>query len=203
MCALFGSADRGLFQELAALNSYRGNHSYSVSVFDFESVNVVDKSLGEFTMPQVVGPYYLGHTQAPTTEAKSIASIHPSTIEGTYLWHNGIIKENQVKAWQQELNLAEPWDTKLMHQLLYYKAPAEVLNKADGSFACVWYHDGGLYLFRNANCPLFTDGTNYSSTKFSGSDPIKDGILYRMMKDGIVETDITFATYNEFFWSPE
>jgi glutamine phosphoribosylpyrophosphate amidotransferase len=203
MCALFGSPDRKLFEELARLNSYRGNHSFSVATFDFKDVKIITRALGEFQMPLTVAPYYIGHTQAPTTEAKSTSSIHPSSVRDEYLWHNGIIKDHQVKKWQRELNVTEPWDTRLMHLLLSVKLPADVLSNADGSFACVWYHSGELYLFRNTNCPLFTDGTSYSSTKFSGSESIKEDIMYKLTDNGIVETNTSFKTVNNFFWSPE
>lgn len=203
MCALFGSSDRELFNELAKLNSYRGSHSYSVATTDFNGVSLVAKGLGEFQMPDVTAPYYIGHTQAPTTEAKSISSVHPSEIEGSFLWHNGIIKDHQVKKWQQTLNLLEPWDTKLLHHLMYYHHPDDVLSEADGSFACVWYDGNDIFLFRNTNCPLFTDGASYSSTQFSGSESIEPNIFYKL-KDKIIEkTNITFETNNEFYWSIE
>lgn len=203
MCALFGSPDRKMFVELANLNSYRGNHSYSVSTTDYEKVVIALKGLGEFQMPFVIGTYYIGHTQAPTTEAKATSSIHPSEIEDTFLWHNGIIKEHQVREWQQRLKQIEPWDTKLLHQLLYYYNPSEVLSEADGSFACVWYDGDNIYLFRNTNCPLFTDGRSYSSTKFAGSESIKEDTMYRLTPKGIEETSITFETKNNFYWSAE
>jgi glutamine phosphoribosylpyrophosphate amidotransferase len=201
MCALFGSPNKELFLELSKLNSYRGNHSYSVSTYDFESVDVYVKALGEFEMPDIEAPYYIGHTQAPTTEAKSTSSIHPSVVEHSYLWHNGIIKERQVKKWQGLLNTLEPWDTKLLHHQLYCGNVTDVLSKADGSFACVWFINDTLYLFRNANCPLFTDGMSYSSTKFNGSYPIDCDIIYKLTDQGVTKTDIRFETAQNFYWS--
>lgn len=203
MCSLFGSPDRKTFIELAVLNEYRGSHSHSVAVFDYHDVKVITKDLGPFTMPDVVSNYYIGHAQAPTTEAKSVSSIHPSNIEETLLWHNGIIKDHQVKAWQKTLNLAEPWDTKLLHQLLYYNDAKSILSEADGSFACVWWTGKSLYLFRNTNCPLFTDGTSYSSTQFGGSYPIESDIIYELTSRGVNPTDVTFETKNNFYWSFE
>ena len=203
MCALFGSPDRKLFNELAKLNSYRGNHSYSVATTDFEGVSLAAKGLGTFSMPAVIAPYYIGHTQAPTTEAKSISSVHPSEIEGTFLWHNGIIKDHQVKKWQRHLNLLEPWDTKLLHQLMYSHSASDVLSEADGSFACVWFNGDDILLFRNTNCPLFTDGISYSSTKFTGSEAIDANTFYKLKSKSIEKTDITFETNNVFYWSAE
>jgi glutamine phosphoribosylpyrophosphate amidotransferase len=203
MCALFGSSNKELFLELAKLNSYRGNHSYSVSTYDFCAVDVRVKALGEFVMPDIDALYYIGHTQAPTTEAKSTSSIHPSVVEHSYLWHNGIIKEHQVKKWQKSLNLLEPWDTKLLHQLLYSGNATEVLSEADGSFACVWFMEGSLYLFRNANCPLYTDGMSYSSTEFTNSYPLDCDIIYKLTDRGLIRTSMQFKTAQNFYWSPE
>jgi glutamine phosphoribosylpyrophosphate amidotransferase len=200
MCALFGSPDRKTFVELSKLNVYRGSHSYSVATFDGHNINVVAKNFGSFDMPNVIDSYYIGHTQAPTTEAKSTNSIHPSNVENTFLWHNGIIKDHQVKKWQRKLNLLEPWDTKLLHQLLFYNG-IDILSGADGSFACVWWTGKSLYLFRNTNCPLFTDGTSYSSTKFSGSYPLNPDIIYELTLNGIRQTQLAFETKNNFYWS--
>lgn len=203
MCALFGSPDRKMFQELAKLNSYRGNHSYSVATIKDNNVGIAAKGLGEFKMPRVFADYYIGHTQAPTTDAKSINSVHPSEIDGTLLWHNGIIKDHQVKAWQKELNSNEVWDTKLLHSFLDTQPSTDVLSKADGSFACVWDNGMQIYLFRNANSPLFTDGTSYSSTKFAGSEEIEAEVFYILDDKNITKTDITFKTQNNFYWSPD
>lgn len=204
MCALFGSPDIKTFIELAELNSYRGNHSYSVAITDFERVRLIVKSLGEFQMPDISNAdFYIGHTQAPTTEAKSITSVHPSEINGTFLWHNGIIKDHQVKKWQEKLNSSEPWDTKLLHQLLSQSNATEILSEADGSFACVWYNGEGIYLFRNANCPLFTDGISYSSTQFENSEAIEENTFYLLNWKKIEKTDTMFKTNNTFYWSFE
>jgi glutamine phosphoribosylpyrophosphate amidotransferase len=204
MCSLFGSPDRNTFVELAKLNEYRGAHSHSIATFDYKDVTVCSKQLGSFVMSDDVrGSYYLGHAQAPTTDAKSIDAVHPSAIDGTYLWHNGIIKDHQVKKWQHELGLQEPWDTKLLHQLLTRNDFKEVLSSADGSFACVWWNGTSLYLFHNANCPLFTDGVSYSSTAFNGSYPLTTDTIYELTRDGIRPTDMTFETKTNFYWSFE
>lgn len=202
MCALFGSPDRKLFNELAKLNSYRGNHSYSVATTNWNGVSLVTKALGKFEMPNVIAPYYIGHTQAPTTEAKSIESVHPSEIEGTFLWHNGIIFDSYVKQLQSKLQTSDPWDTKLLHALIHTNQTS-VLSEVKGSFACVWFDGNDILLFRNANCPLFTDGSSYSSTKFSGSEEIEAETFYNLNKKGITKTDVSFKTAQEFYWSAE
>jgi len=56
--------------------------------------------------PVMIAPnnYAIVHVQAPTTEARTLDSVHPAIIIDRYkswpqkaLWHNGIIKAEQVK----------------------------------------------------------------------------------------------------------
>jgi len=204
MCSLFGSLDRNKFIELAKLNEYRGTHSHSISVFDFNELYVLERNLGSFKMTDIVGNYYyIGHSQSPTTNSKSTASIHPSSINNTFLWHNGIIKDYQVREWQKILNKQESWDTRLLHYMILNNTLEETLSNTDGSFACTWWDKKSLYLFRNENSPLFTDGYSYSSTKFKGSESIKSNTIYELTINGIKELSRVFTTKNEFYWSIE
>lgn len=54
------------------------------------------------------------------------------------------------------------------------------LEDIDGSFACIWWYQGKLRVFRNAIVPLFYDPQNgsLSSTIFDGGELIDDGTLY-------------------------
>lgn len=208
MCSIFGSADRDEFFKLAKLNSYRGTHSHSVaavSLYHQTSLYSLDKGFGP--LPEVVLPtskdgfLYIGHQQAPTTKAKEDTNIHPSEGFG-HLWHNGIIKEHQVKKWQKEYDMDDAWDTKLLHRHIERKQ-FEGLSEADGSFACLYHFLGSLYLFRNDNCPMFVKGSTFSSTKFDGSESIDSNIVYKFnYNNAWVKTTRAFKTKTEFFWSP-
>ena len=174
MCAIFGSFSRDKFLELAQLNSYRGQHSYSITVYDpmIRAVRVLAKSAGEFSATSLFtnaidGMYIIGHIQAPTTEGKSVDYIHPSEIEQSKLWHNGIIKANCIREMQDKLNDNSPWDTELLHKWIINN---KSLGDIDGTFSCLNYNNNFLYLFRNEISPMFWDEQlNISSTRFLGS----------------------------------
>jgi len=74
MCAIFASSDIEKIKELAELNSYRGQHSYSLSVFNTTTNELVTKRkcMGAFSLDGLEierGMYIVAHIQAPTTAA--------------------------------------------------------------------------------------------------------------------------------------
>lgn len=188
MCAIVGSFDRNKLIELIELNSYRGSHSYSFSTLNTYGVMTVRKQgLGAPNYDDIIvhsGYYGIVHIQAPTTDAKSLDTVHPaiSSLERTFqkdkhtlekqpyscLWHNGIIKDDCVKSLQQKQNSQVVWDTALL--LNEVDSDLRNLNSIDGSFSCLYYKDGRMYLFRNDISPMYFDEQlNISSTKFKGS----------------------------------
>ena len=183
MCAIFGSFDVTKFQELAELNSYRGQHSFSISVYDpiKKDIKLVKKDLGEFDISGVqnyMGVYWIGHIQAPTTESKSLDTVHPSVSDFSFLWHNGIIKEDCIRDMQKVLNRIDAWDTKLLHLWLEENRSLDLI---DGTFSCLMYEDGEIKLFRNEISPMFVDGElNISSTKFNNAVKTKANTVLRM-----------------------
>ena len=210
MCSLFGSTDKEEFFKLAKLNSYRGTHSHSVAAVGlyYQSLNMVAKGKGPLTRIELpeneYGYLYIGHQQAPTTEANDDNNIHPSESYGS-LWHNGIIKAHQVKQWQQDLAMDEAWDTALLQAIIESNLGYESLSGADGSFACIHHLLGKVKMFRNDNCPLFVKGASFSSTEFDGSESIDSNVVYEFdnIKKNWNKTSITFETKNKFYWSPE
>lgn len=175
MCAIFGSYSIVKLTELAELNSYRGQHSFSFAEYNTvtKELNMRRKCLGAFSLDGLEisrGMYYISHIQAPTTGASAIESIHPSVRKDgdDLLWHNGILKEKYVSSVQTKLNTSQQWDTALMHESL--DSSWNELSEVDGTFSCLNYKNGLLYLFRNEISPMFYDGQlNISSTKFQGS----------------------------------
>ena len=173
MCAIVGSFDKDKLIELIKLNSYRGSHSFSVTMLDSIRIRVVEKAFGEVDIDKInIGPgeYCIVHIQAPTTSAKDHSNIHPAQEEYTYLWHNGIIKAEHVKKMQAAYGNDINWDTELL--LRAVNTSTDGLNEVDGSFSCLWYNGAGAFLFRNDISPMFIDDDlNISSTKFAGSRP--------------------------------
>ena len=73
MCGISASLNKDKFIELMKLNSYRGNFSYSVMVFDYinKKILYLNKSFGEFDEKIIENlnyenVYYIGHQQSPT-----------------------------------------------------------------------------------------------------------------------------------------
>lgn len=216
MCSISGSFDSGKLRELVELNLYRGQHSWSYSFYDPEDkVLTVSRGLGELDLDSInipPGCYGICHTQAPTTEKKGSDSIHPALYNDGdklhALWHNGIIKDREVKRLQLELIAAEEkWDTALLlKHTAIYGTPKDI----DGTFSCLWYQPmhysygkGNLILFRNEISPMFCDDDlNISSTKFEGSKPTPPNtMLYMDFYDRVLRPEDTFTTVeNPYFF---
>lgn len=196
MCSIFGSYNKDEFIKLSKLNSHRGQHSFSIASYDTELL-MIEKDFGEFIPPiDDEDGLYIGHIQAPTTQQRDMSSVHPSVVDDTFLWHNGIIKETQLKKW----NCEGRWDTECLHKFIQFDLTR--LSEVDGSFACLLYSDKKLYLFRNDNCPMFVKDSTFSSVKFDGSESIDAGVVYQLIDSTWTQTEITFNTNKTFYWMP-
>ena len=194
MCAIVGSFDTEKLKELVELNSYRGQHSHSISYYNCrEKTLTITKKLGSLELADInipEGHYGICHIQAPTTDATDINSIHPASglfeNKPTCLWHNGILKNTTVKALQKYYGTDEEWDTTL---LLHRLNSAGIPENIDGTFSCLWFKPlgqgrGDLYLFRNEISPMFIDDNfNISSTKFEGSHSTDPNVILWMYMD--------------------
>lgn len=197
MCAVVGSKDTNTLKELITLNSYRGCHSYSFSVYNTYTgvLHILKKKLGTINLDSLNVPtncYGIVHIQAPTTDVRGEDNIHPATIPTVTsdypfyaLWHNGIIKEEIIKRFKDTLSTS--WDTKIILELLNRsQTDWDVLNKMDGTFSCLFY-DGlnrDLKLFRNQISPMFIDEyLNISSTRFESSIETEPDVVFSMNLD--------------------
>lgn len=174
MCAIVGSFTKSKLKELFDINAYRGQLSYSLASFDInETLQVIMQSPGKMSENFIdefpANFYYIGHSQAPTTEA---TSIHPAADHGMLLWHNGIIKQKELPE--------NTWDTLwLLNKIKEFGW--SYLSEVDGTFACVLYSNYTLYIFRNEISPLFMDDElNISSTKFDNSKSIEPNTVFRI-----------------------
>ena len=178
MCAIFGSFKLEKLKELYELNKYRGELAYSLAMFETKNNLIKNKILwgGRTPFPEDTWEllkdkkgYFVGHIQAPTTDT---TEIQPSMFEGTLLWHNGIIKQKELKEGE--------WDTRHLHKS-YIKYGVDVLSDMDGSFACVYYNGNSIFAFRNEISPLYYDEDfNISSTQFEGSTPFNPNNVYQL-----------------------
>jgi len=203
MCSIFASRDIEELKELAKLNSYRGTHSHSFSTYTAGHVDIDKRAFGEFALPECFESdvYYIGHSQAPTTEEKTEDSIHPSRYYDCVLWHNGIIKNAQIQQWKKEFGMQWDWDTQWLNFLLTSN-DFDVLSEVKGSFSCVWFDQAYLYMFRNDNSPMFVKGATISSTKFEGSEATEANVVYRFEGDHWLKTSMHFSNADSFFWTP-
>ena len=204
MCSIIGGYDANEVKMLASLNAYRGQHSHSMAVVNDGAPMSLKRGLGALpaeeidTLPK---GFIICHQQAPTTDARDVSSIHPAAFMSCLLWHNGIIKDKQIKQWQNQYGDPQPWDTAWLVKLIAENG-FDILSEVDGTFACVYNNGDHTYMFRNANSPLFRRGATISSTKFEGSSPIKPGQVYMLENGDWEETPYTFTTKEQFFWTP-
>jgi len=200
MCAIVGSFDTDTLLDLIEINSYRGSHSYSFSILDTYTgiMTICKRELGDIDRSSIVIPerhYGIAHIQAPTTDARGLESVHPARANlissyrvdkntlneqySTCIWHNGIMKDDTIKELQKTSGDIK-WDTMLMLCELMSEG-WQALDKFDGTFSCLFYNSGSMYLFRNEISPMFIDNNmNISSTKFLGSRATEPNKVLRM-----------------------
>lgn len=150
--------------------------------------------------------FKIGHLQAPTTGADACNSIHPAGIEfdTKLLWHNGIIKQFDVRRLREKYGVDEKWDTMLLlYELQNPETWLSNLSTINGSFACVYVEQDSLYLFRNEISPLFIDADlNISSVKFKGAESLKPNYVH--MVDFATRTLMDIGSFNTlenpYFW---
>jgi hypothetical protein len=204
MCAISGSFSKAKLEELYKLNAYRGERSYSLTSFEYDNenrlrLNVLFQDEGPLdlnvlhAMHDQPGRFFIAHSQAPTTETRN---IHPAVYGKALLWHNGIVKQKNISA--------GVWDTQwLLEQISDYGWSS--LSRVDGTFACVMYWSGDLYVFRNEISPLFFDyNFNFSSTKFDGSQPLPPNVVHKLdLNNKCFYKEAEFETFENPYYIPE
>jgi len=199
MCSIFGSFDKFKLEELAELNQFRGNFSYSVTqdgrtTKDFGKFNneALTFIMGRHPPRASVKPfkpenhntYTVCHVQAPTGGmVKEMDRIHPTYLPtggSSLLWHNGLIRPAGIKYLQGYLSTDEEFDTLLLHKyLVRYNFTG--LGDIEGLFTCVFKHGTEFYLFRTKHGKLYVDDNlTISSERFEGSKCINYDTVYRM-----------------------
>jgi len=203
MCAITASFSQHKLTDLYRLNAYRGESSYSVTMLTFNEDKV---RLGILMqdwnkMPENLikdiasgeDMFYIAHSQAPTSNANN---IHPAVYGDCMLWHNGIIKQK---------NISEgTWDTQwLLEQIINYGWSA--LSRIDGTFACIMYNGGDLYVFRNEISPMFYDkDLNFSSTKVEFTESLPPNKVFKInLKYKQLSPIAYFETMENPYYIPE
>jgi asparagine synthetase B (glutamine-hydrolysing) len=213
MCAIIGSFDEEKAKELITLNSYRGSHSHSTTIFKNGAFVNARRAWGAPDKDQIKlhNEYGVFHVQAPTgADSNDLFAVHPSWYKGTtLLWHNGIVKANEIDVLSRayEIEQETTWDTYIINQLVVTYG-FDILSQIDGSFACLFYkgldnESKTLYAFRNEISPLFIDKhLNISSTKFEGSQSLEPNKIFviDLINKIVINTGQVFKTKMNPYW---
>lgn len=220
MCSIIGSHDLKELAMLAEVNAYRGSRSHSICAIKDGVVQYINRGFGKLNVDDYIDnlptdAYYIGHQQAPTTGEPSIDTIHPAQLNGCLLWHNGIIKDYQIKEWQDKFkDYDTTWDTEWLIRLVCNRKP-ELLSDVDGSFACAFYdfQEQTIMCFRNDLCPIWFRGSTISSTKWDQALNIPDDHSMHLIPSGQIcyltndkewyrmNDDTPFTTKQKYYWS--
>lgn len=191
MCTIFGSKNRDTFIALGTAGVVRGDKAWSYTLID-HNYSIVDQQrfLGKFNpdkVPQFDNVYAVGHCQTPTGTEPSIKNTHPVSKRRSsydkkpnlFLWHNGILLPEF---------LGEDFDGLDTKYLLNHIAVGswgqvyrDQISTIRGSFSCVMLEEcKNLYLFRNSNAPMFTNGfMDFCSLKVNDiTQPTEAGVQY-------------------------
>lgn len=207
MCAIIGSFNKEVLYDLYKLNSYRGTYSHSLTEFTYKDegpwtpasvkLHKMVNGKGELSkglIDNASGEYFVAHSQAPTSE---ITNIHPAVYGDAMLWHNGIIKQKCIPEGS--------WDTAwLLENIINYGWSS--LSRIDGTFACIMYNAGELFVFRNEISPLFVDNNlSFSSSKFEGGEPIQPNVVFRvdLYRKLMYDKVAFFDTFENPYYIPE
>ena len=186
MCSIIGSFDKNKIIELNEINSIRGSFSYSIGYIDTSTnfFHITNQGFGEPPLEKSLkysifdNNYIVVHRQAPTSGLiEDPKRIHPA-IEydeknNIYhcLYHNGIVKSQQLKKLEELYNQSFPWDTKAILIDIISKGLENSLSSLDASFACLYIVSSKeILLFRNNSSIIYYDKyLNISSQKFNNS----------------------------------
>jgi len=214
MCGIVASFSKEKLKELILLNQSRGTFSHSLMVLETAQQMplkqiALHKGFGEFNFDLLdeyedgKNYYYITHVQAPTQGlVADYVRIHPSTIDNTYLYHNGIIQNKTldvIKANNDKLkNLS--WDTELFHY--HIKDNINNVNEINGSFACI-YIENSIKLFRNSMSILHYDfDLNISSTGFDGALELFPGQVFRLdLTTKTLDKEFNFTCEKNYFFA--
>lgn len=183
MCSIFASFDKKRLKDLAVLNQFRGNFSYSVTQDRRTLKGFGDFNNDDLDTIAINDDYIIGHVQAPTGGMiKDLARVHPT--EGyalqSLLWHNGLLTPRGIRYLQESLDTTEEFDTKLLH-LHLIKNNFAGLGEIEGLFTCMFQFANEIYVFRTKHGKLYVDDDlNISSERFDNSKCINYDTVYRL-----------------------
>lgn len=189
MCSIIGSFNKEKFKELVKLNQFRGNFSYSLTILDTINLQIKSqiKNFGQFPINKLdelrieSTDYIIGHVQAPTGGMVQDSNrIHPTNVQNSYLWHNGIITNRGIKYLHSIFGTDTNFDTELLNRFIYSIAERDwnELSGIEGLFSCLYLHKQ-LQIFRTKHGKLYIDEElSISSERFDNSKCINYDTIY-------------------------
>ena len=178
MCSIIASFKKEKLEALVDLNQFRGNFSFSYLELE---TGESTKQFGRYNKDVIVNNqnYKISHLQAPTGGLiQDINRIHPTMINNTKLYHNGIITPRGVKFLQNKLNCTETFDTWLLHKSIE-EFGFDILSEIEGLFSCLYIKDDKIFIFRTRHGKLYIDEEmSISSERFDISKCINYDTVY-------------------------
>jgi len=165
MCSIFASFDNNILVELGKQNYYRGQKRHSITEIDkhynLKQIIKYDYSFNEKNLLKT-NNFQICHIQSPTNSLNN--NNHPAQLNNMLLWHNGLIKHTDCDRLNKKQNNCIIWDTMLLLYEIKNKQ-WQNLSEINGSFACLFFIDQKLYIFRNILAPFFIGLKSISSIK--------------------------------------
>ena len=178
MCSIIASFKKEKLEALVDLNQFRGNFSFSYLELE---TGKSTKQFGQYNKDVIENNqnYKISHLQAPTGGLiQDINRIHPTTINDSKLYHNGIITPRGIKFLQNKLNSTETFDTFLLHKAIE-EFGFDILSEIEGLFSCLYIKDGKIFIFRTKHGKLYIDEEmSISSERFDSSKCINYDTVY-------------------------
>ncbi len=189
MCGLIFAARPEVWPEVVVANLARaGRNKGAFTYTEYVPGNTLTAVELLDTSRAVSGPDYafkeagITHLQAPTSAA---SRPHPAQAPKTLVWHNGLFQPAGMGIMQEMLRSKAEWDTELVALAVaqgFESMAFATLGVIPASFACIAFHDGNLYAFRNSIAPLYVDekrGDTLSSVKTGDvSIELTAGVVY-------------------------
>lgn len=180
MCSIIASFKKEKLEALVDLNQFRGNFSFSYLELE---TGESTKQFGQYNKDVIENNqnYKISHLQAPTGGlVQDINRIHPTLINNTKLYHNGIITPRGVKFLQIKLNTSETFDTLLLHKAIE-EFGLDILSEIEGLFSCLYIRGDRIFIFRTRHGKLYIDGEmSISSERFKNSKCINYDTIYEL-----------------------
>ena len=207
MCAIFGTKSVEEYEELYELNHKRGGFAFSNCFINEQGEPIIVKKQS-YNEPLCCARYMLAHDQAPTSSVRGyhFTTSHPFEVGNWIVAHNGVLTNHKSLLIEHFCPIDSSYIPMLLHNQIALEnngelnAISNVFSRLEGTFSCWIYNKESkhLYLVKQGST-LFSRFSTFSSVKYKDSNPLEDGVIYKVytMADVIVEVG-KFTSNNPF-----